>query len=173
MLQCRRKVFWVFAAALFLLWILFNGRLTWEIAAFGVVIAVALAWFVQRFVAEQMTLKRQWRAARHVPQYLHYIWLLVKEITLANFAVMRLILSDRDIVVPKLASFETTLRTRTARVVLADCITLTPGTITVHLHDGEYLVHCLDESFEEGLTDSSFERRLTVMEEEWLKEEQA
>lgn len=158
------------AAALFLLWILFNGRLTWEVAAFGAVIALALAWFTQRYIAPGMTLKKQWQTVLRLPGYLKYIWLLVTEITLANVAVMKLILSDREVTVPKLASFQTTLKTKTARVVLADCITLTPGTITVHLHDGEYLVHCLDESFEEGLTNSAFEQRLRRMEESWRKE---
>lgn len=158
------------AAALFLLWILFNGRFTWEIAAFGAVISIALAWFTERFIAPQMTLKNQWQTFLRLPGYLRYIWLLVKEIVLANFAVMKLILSDREVVVPKLARFKTTLKTRTARVVLADCITLTPGTITVHLQDDDYLVHCLDESFESGLIDSSFERRLINMEDSWQKE---
>ena len=160
----------VFAAALFLLWVLFNGRLTWEIAAFGAAISSALAWFVQRFVAPGMTMKEQWAAFKRLPIYLQYVWLLIVEIVLASFAVMKLILSDREIVQPRLSSFKSGLKTRAARVVLADCITLTPGTITVHLHDNEYLVHCLDEDFEPGLTDSSFETRLKLMEESWLKE---
>lgn len=160
----------MFAAALFLLWVLFNGRLTWEIAAFGAAISSALAWFVGRFVAPDMTLRKQWALAKRLPLYLRYIWLLIMEIVLASFAVMKLILSDRNIVQPKLVSFESKLSTRAARVVMADCITLTPGTITVHLHGNEFLVHCLDEDFEPGLIDSSFEERLLVMEQSWQKE---
>ena len=159
------------AVALFFLWIVFNGRFTWELVAFGVVIAVVLSWFTQKFVAPDLTLRKQWGVAKRLPGYLRFAWLLVKEIVLANFAVMRMILSDRDIVVPKLAVFKTALKTKPARVVLADCITLTPGTITVHLADGEYLMHCLDESLEEGLHDSAFERRLIKMEESWAREE--
>lgn len=166
----EKKVLCLIAAMIFLLWILFSGRITWEITAFGVVIAIALAWFVQRFIAPEMSLKRQWMVFKRIPAYLKYAWLLVTEIVLANFQVMKLILSDREIVVPKLASFKTRLTTASARVVLADCITLTPGTITVHLEDDNYLVHCLDESMEAGLHDSSFERRLEKMEAGWKKE---
>ncbi len=161
------------AAALFLLWIVFNGQFTWELVAFGAVIALALSWFVSRFVAPGLTFRVQWGIAKRLPAYGRYIWLLLKEITLANFAVMRMILSDRDIVVPKLVSFHTRLKSRAARVVLADCITLTPGTITVHMRDDQYLVHCLDESFEEGVQDSEFERRLERMEEDWAGEAKA
>lgn len=163
-------MFCLVAAMIFLLWVLFSGRITWEIAGFGVVIALGLAWFVQRFVAPDLTLRRQWLVLKRIPSYLKYAWLLVQEIVLANFQVMKLIWSDREIVVPKLAVFQTRLSTTSARVVLADCITLTPGTITVHLEDDHYLVHCLDESMEAGLHDSSFERRLEKMEKSWIKE---
>ena len=157
------------ALALFFLWIIFNGKLTWELVYFGIVISAALAWFVQRFITPGFTLRKQWTIAGQIPGYLRYVWLLIKEITLANVAVMRLILTDRDVVVPKLISFKTELKTKTARVVLADCITLTPGTITVSLRGDEYLVHCLDESMEDGLRNSEFEKRLLNKEAVWRK----
>ena len=159
------------ALSIFVLWIVFNSQITWELIAFGVVIALALSFFVQRFVAPRLTLKNQLKLIRQLPGYARYVWLLIKEITLANLAVMRLILSDRDIVVPKLATFHTKLQTKAARVILADCITLTPGTITVHTQGDEYLVHCLDEAMEERLVNSEFEKRLLKKEAVWLKEE--
>lgn len=157
------------ALALFFLWIIFNGKLTWELVAFGAVISTALAWFVQRFITPGFTLRNQRNIAGQIPGYLRYVWLLIKEITLANFAVMRLILTDQVVVVPKLVNFQTKLKTNTARVVLADCITLTPGTITVLMQGDEYLVHCLDEKLEGGLLDSEFEKRLLAKEDLWSK----
>lgn len=157
------------ALALFCLWIVFNGKLTWELVAFGIVISAALAWFVRRFITPGFTPRKQWLMAGQLPGYLRYAWLLIKEITLANFAVMRMILTDQDVVVPKLATFHTKLKTDPARIVLADCITLTPGTITVHMEGSEYLVHCLDESLEDGLQNSEFEKRLLEKEAAWEK----
>lgn len=158
------------AIVLFLLWFVFNGKFTWELAGFGAVISVALAWFVQRFIAPGFTLKMQMAAVKRIPEYLRYAWLLIKEIIKANFAVLQLILTDRDVVVPKLVSFKADLKTRAARVALADSITLTPGTITVHLQGDEYLVHCLDESMEAGLPGSVFEIQLKKIEESWIEE---
>lgn len=157
------------ALALFFLWIFFNANITLELVVIGAVISIALAWFVQRFITPGLTLKRQWFIMKQLPGYLRFVWLLIKEITLANFAVMRMILTDRDIVVPKLTVFHTKLKTKAARVALADCITLTPGTITVHLHGDEYLVHCLDESLENGLVNSEFEKRLLKKEADWIE----
>ena len=155
------------ALALFFLWIVFNGKLNLEIFAFGLVISIFLSWFVQRFIAPGLSMRNQMKMLRQLPGYLRYAWLLIKEIILANFAVMRLILSDAVVVVPKLSIFKTKLSSRAARVVLADCITLTPGTITVNLNGDEYLVHCLDESMEDGLFNSEFEKRLLVKEAQW------
>lgn len=157
------------ALALFFLWIFFNANITLELVVIGAVISIALAWFVQRFITPGLTLKRQWFIMKQLPGYLRFVWLLIKEITLANFAVMRMILTDRDIVVPKLTVFHTKLKTKAAQVALADCITLTPGTITVHLHGDEYLVHCLDESLENGLVNSEFEKRLLKKEADWIE----
>ncbi|MDI9520730.1 MAG: Na+/H+ antiporter subunit E [Bacillota bacterium] len=156
--------------ALFCLWIVFNGKVTLELIIFGVIISGALSWFVRSFVAPSLNAKNQWKIAKFFPGYLQYAWLLIKEITLANFAVMRMILTDQEVVVPKLSVFKTKLKSKAARVALADCITLTPGTITVNLNGDEYLVHCLDESLEEGLFDSEFERRLLEKEAKWFEE---
>ncbi len=51
---------------------------------------------------------------------------------------------------PALVRFKTDLKTKQARVVLANSITLTPGTITVTLEEDEYVVHCLDKELAEG-----------------------
>ena len=58
------------------------------------------------------------------------------------------------------------LRTNAARVLLANSITLTPGTITVSQEGDEYVVHCLDKSFAEGLDNSIFVTLLQKLEEE-------
>lgn len=150
-----------------MLWLIFNGKLTWELVMIGAAISIFLAWFVQVFVAPGFTLKKQLVMARQFPGYVSFAWLLVIEIIMANFAVMRMILTDRDIVVPRLATFKTKLKTTPARVILADCITLTPGTITVQLSEDEYLVHCLDKSLESGLLDSAFEKRMLIKESKW------
>lgn len=149
---------------IFILWVIFNGRLTTEITIFGLLLSFALAYFVRRFVSPELTPKKQWEAARKIPSFLRYVWLLVVEIALANLAVLKLILVDKYVIEPKLATFHTQLKTRAARVILADCITLTPGTITVSLEEDEYLIHCLDASFENGVHNSEFEKRLLRLE---------
>jgi hypothetical protein len=44
---------------------------------------------------------------------------------------------------PKLMVFRTDIRSDVGQVMVANSITLTPGTVTVDLQDGTYLVHAL------------------------------
>ena len=60
--------------------------------------------------------------------------------------------------------FKTDLKTTPARIMLANCITLTPGTITVSLEENEYVVHCLDKSLAEGINSSIFVTLLKELE---------
>ncbi len=77
---------------------------------------------------------------------------------------MRLILSPKYEIEPKLVRFKTNLKSDTLRVILADSITLTPGTITVTLEGEEYLIHCLDKDMAEGMEESEFVHRLRAFE---------
>ena len=67
---------------------------------------------------------------------------------------------------PVIVHVHTNLKTEIARVILANSITLTPGTITVSLTDDDLLVHCLDKSLAEGMEDSAFVKLLEEMEKE-------
>ena len=60
----------------------------------------------------------------------------------------------------------TNLKSEVARVMLANSITLTPGTITVSLRGQELLVHCLDKSLAEGMENSEFVKLLEALEGE-------
>jgi len=152
----------------FLLWVMFNGQLTLEIAIFGLVIAAAMYFFVCKFM--DYSIKKDIVILKETGYILQYIGLLLWEIVKANMATIRFIMSIKHKNEPVLVSFKTTLKTQTAKTILANSITLTPGTITVSLEEDEYVVHCLDKSFSEGLSDSSFVKLLTKMENIALKE---
>lgn len=146
----------------FLIWIIFNGQFTLEIAAFGVVISGFIYWFICKFLdykprTDLLMVKRIWKI-------LHYVFILVTEIIKANFAVIKMIMSSRYEIEPAVVRFKTDLRTTPARILLANSITLTPGTITVSLEDNEYVVHCLDKSLAEGIDRSIFVTLLKDME---------
>lgn len=144
------------------LWIIFNGNFTLEIFLFGVVIAALLYGFVCKFmdfnVHKDIVL---WKKGFLI---LRYLVILLIEIMKANITAMKLLFSERYEIEPVLVHFRTNLKTNPAKVLLANSITLTPGTITVTLEGNELWVHCLDKTLAEGLSDGIFVKELEKLE---------
>lgn len=145
-----------------LLWIIFNGQLTLEIFLFGLVFATVIYAFLCKFL--HFSVRKDIIIMKRAGYIIEYLVVLFIEIVKANIAVVKLLFSSRYDVEPAIVSFESNLKTEIARVILANSITLTPGTITVSISDNELKVHCLDRSLAEGLNDSIFVKLLTRLE---------
>lgn len=146
----------------FALWIVFNGRFTWEIAAFGAVVSAAVYLFSVKFLGYSP--KKELKAVRMLPQIGRYLWLVVTEIVKSNVALINIIYGEADEIKPQLVTFKTPLK-GAYKSILADCITVTPGTISVVSEDDRLTVHALDQSFAEGIEDTEFQKQLLQMQE--------
>ena len=147
---------------LFVLWVIWNGKITLEIIVLGIMICGALYFFISKFMGYSLETER--KALRCLGKAVRYLWFLLVEIIKANLDTARMILAFDTEPEPVLVTFRTELHTETGQVILANSITLTPGTLTVDLHDGEFLVHCLDEGFSEGMEQSEFIERIRELE---------
>lgn len=145
-----------------LMWIIFNGNLTWEIFWLGLVVAAVVYAFLCLFL--DYSIKKDLVLLKKSPRILQYVFVLVWEIIKANAVAVCRILSPKVKNDPVLVRFKTDLHTGIARAVLANSITLTPGTITVSLNEDELTVHCLDKSMAEGMEDSVFVKLLRKLE---------
>jgi len=145
-----------------LLWILLNGQFTWEIFFFGLVIAGAMYAFVCRFL--EYSLELDILIIRKLPYIIKYIVILVWEIVKSSIGAIKLAGSFRNQIDPVIVKFKTDLKTDIAKTVLANSITLTPGTITVALEKDEFIVHALDVDLVKGIDDSVFVHMLREME---------
>lgn len=152
----------VMILVLFALWLIFNGKITLELILFGIVLSVAVYLFCWKFL--EYSPKRELCALRLLPQGIGYFFVLIVEIIKSNFLMIQLIVSPKYEVEPVLVTFRTELKTDLAKTVLANSITMTPGTITVELTEDEFKVHCLDKEMAEGIDKSVFVRLLKKME---------
>ncbi len=147
---------------LVLLWIIFNGRFTVEILLFGMGISALIYWFMCRFLdfgpAKDILMFKE------LFLFIGYLFVLIREILKANREALGLLMGNRYEIEPVIVHFKTSLRTDTAKILLANSITLTPGTVTVSLEGDEFYVHCLDRSLAAGLSDSAFVDILKKME---------
>ncbi|MBQ8075078.1 MAG: Na+/H+ antiporter subunit E [Oscillospiraceae bacterium] len=131
-----------------LLWILFNGRITLEILLFG--IAVSAAVYAVSCALFGFSIRKELALVGKLPEMAMMFCVLVREIVKSNLAVVKAVYSRKQ-PDPHYAEFETELNKTGTRVALADCITLTPGTITGKLDGRHYVIHCLNSEMLDGL----------------------
>jgi len=105
-------------------------------------------------------------------RFLRYLPWLIYQIILASLHVAYLVLSPKMPIDPRVIQFKTKLKSDVSKVTLANSITLTPGTITMDIVDGEFYVHAIDEKSASGLLTSGMESRVAriYLEEEESKE---
>ncbi len=147
---------------LLLLWIILNGRFTLEVLLIGMVICAAMYVFCCKIIG--YSIQKDLHAMKLIPYAIQYVIILIIEILKANKQVLTYILSTQLEVEPVIVHFHSNLQSEFAKVILANSITLTPGTITVRLEGSEYYVHCLDKELAEGIDSSIFVQLLEKME---------
>ena len=147
----------------FLVWIIFNGNFTLEIVLFGLAISGFMYFFICIFMGYKPAYDLM--IAKKTGLIIKYIATLFVEIVKANWEVIKLITTSKYDLEPAIVHFRADLKSTPARVVLANSITLTPGTITVYNQGDLYVVHCLDRSLAKGIDDSVFVKQLKKLEE--------
>ena len=90
----------------------------------------------------------------------YLIWLLI-EIVKANYDVAKCVFFPKKFLRPSLFSTKATQKDDIGKVIYANSITLTPGTVTVDLHDDTVLVHGLTTGAAEGVKSGDMDRRVS------------
>jgi multicomponent Na+:H+ antiporter subunit E len=141
-----------------LTWLLWSGVTT------PVMLGVGLASCgIALYLAHRMGFFRSGIYALHVAARLpaFWAWLLV-EIVKANLAVAAAVLGPRSRIRPSIVD----VRTRSgpiAQTLLANAITLTPGTVTLDVNEGLLRVHCLTRESAEELRSGRMESRVSAV----------
>ncbi len=147
---------------LFLLWIILNGKITLEICIFGVVISGGIYWFMCKYLEYK---PGGIKGFKKVFRGLAYIMVLAKEIAVSSFVVIKFVL-DKDIEIqPQIVFFKVPLKNELSKTILANSITLTPGTMTVEVQDDVFCVHALDYTLAQDFENSIFIKLLLKLEE--------
>lgn len=155
--------------ALFLIWICFNARISWDVIAVGLAICLLTGILLKR--AEDYSLKKEIRFILRMPALFRYLGILVKEMVMANIAMVKVILNPFVRLDGQLYFFTPKkLRSEYSRVLLANSITLTPGTITVQLKNGRYCVHTIKDEFVEDMENSTLTAEAERLEAKYTNE---
>jgi multicomponent Na+:H+ antiporter subunit E len=146
----------------FIFWLVLNGRITAEILVIGAALTVLLYLFAR--LAFGYTWRTELTLMKLVPLTFVYLIVLAWAILRANMTVMRLVWFKRVPIDPAVVKVNVPFDTDVARAVLANSISITPGTITASVEGDTFYVHCLSPKMIEGIGDSMFVRLLRRME---------
>ena len=154
----------------FALWLLFNGRISWDVVGFGLVFSAAVTVFAVKICG--WSTQRSRKLMRIAGHLLRYAGALFVEIIKANLATIHVILSSRcRLVHPQVFRFDSGLHRSYLQTILANSITITPGTYTIGIEGSVRTVHGLNPEFAEGTPGSGLNMRLVAMEEALNAEE--
>lgn len=150
---------------LFLFWLLLNGSVALSTLLVGVIVAGAIVLFFSGSLSFLSGLRLTPAALIATVLYVGYF---LKELVKANLAVAKIVLSPSLPINPAIVKVRTNLTHPVARLLLANSITLTPGTLSVEIK-GEFLyIHWVDAKttdIEAATQDivAGFEKYLEVM----------
>lgn len=148
---------------LFLFWIILNGKVTTEIVIFGLVLSAAIYWLMVKFF--EYPQKADLMIIRNIHLIVWYFVVLIYEIFKSAISVYKRVYSHKIEIQPQMVFFDVDIKSEFLKFILANSITITPGTITVDVEDNHFCVHALDYEIADGIENSSFIKILKKMEE--------
>ena len=147
--------------ALAAFWLLNSGHYTPLMLSLGAVSIIVVLYIAHRMdVVDHesqpvhLTLK--------IPGY--YMW-LTKEIVLANISVVKHIWLGNKTISPTLTTIRANQKTDMGKVIYANSITITPGTVAVDLVGNQIMVHALLREYIETLEVGEMDRRVGELED--------
>lgn len=122
-----------------LFWLLNSGLYTAVIMGLGVVSVILVIFITRRMdVVDHEALPIQ--LSLRLPRY--YAW-LIKEIVISNIKVVKHIWLGNQSISPTIKTIKCNQETDMGKVIFANSITLTPGTVAIDLVDDQVTVHAL------------------------------
>jgi multicomponent Na+:H+ antiporter subunit E len=149
------------AIFLSLLWLLLSGYFTEPLLlGLGVASVLSVVFITYRMEA----LDPEGHPVHLIPRALVYWPWLLKEIVMANIDVAKAILRSPMAIEPTVFTVTGSQKSELGRVIYANSITLTPGTVTIALEDDQLTVHALTRAGLEGVESGEMDRRIAWLE---------
>lgn len=144
-----------------LFWELLSGYLSPFLLLLGLLSVGLVVWVVHRLeVLDEESVPIHLSTVR----WLRYCYWLLGEIIKSNLDVTKRILQREPDISPTIVRLKATQHSDIGRVIYANSITLTPGTVTMSLKGDELEVHAISREGAESLKSGDMDRRVTDLE---------
>lgn len=141
----RGKTPLVLFLCLFGFWVIASETIDLQHLIAGVIIAYAVELFNRDFLKD-FHFQGKHSFMKQIIVLASILLILIKDMILANIQVAVIVLSPKMPISPGIVTFKTNLKSPLARTILANSITLTPGTLTIDVDEDIFVVHYLTEA---------------------------
>lgn len=141
-------------------WLLNSGHYTPLILLLGV-FSIALVLIISRRMDVVDHESQPIHLTKNIFSY--YLW-LIKQIIQANITVVKHIWLGNNCISPTLSTIKISQKTDMGKVIYANSITLTPGTVAIELIEDEIMVHALLAEDIKSLKDGEMDYKITQLE---------
>jgi len=144
--------------SLAVLWIMLSGHYTPLLLSLGLLSVLIVAFISSRMnliIFDQPILQL------YFIKFIPYGFWLIIQILKSNIDVCRRILNPKLPINPQLVKVKSTQTSNLAKVIYANSITLTPGTISIDLDGSEIEVHSLSEKGVDELKTGNMDKKIT------------
>ncbi|HCL58180.1 MAG TPA: Na+/H+ antiporter subunit E [Spirochaetia bacterium] len=143
-----KKILSVIGIALytFLIYLILAGSLNGQEIITGAFVSAVIALLVQSFFQLEARYLNPVRIFWLIVYLPVFIWAMMK----ANFEMALIILNPKLKLSPIIVKGKTTLSSPLGKTLLANSITLTPGTLTVDVDGDKFAIHCVRNVYKNG-----------------------
>lgn len=127
----------------FILWLLLSFSFDWQHLLMGIIVALLAAYLIGDMFTDS---PYKWFEPKRYLWFFVYVFVFAWECIKANIDVAIRVLHPRLPINPGIVKVKTILKTETALTLLANFITLTPGTLSVDVNKekGHLYIHWID-----------------------------
>ena len=151
---------------LFGFWMVLSGRTETKFIVYGLITALVTTWvtYPLLLVPNKDGSKQYFVFGVSIPKFIMYFFWLMWQLVLANIDVLLATTAQELDIDPKVVRFYFRADNPMASVVLANSITLTPGTVTINVtDDGLYEIHALTKGAAAGVLDGSMQKKVAAL----------
>ena len=142
-------------------WMINSGYLEPFFIICGIISIIITLYFVYRMKTQDKEQFPLIMPTLRLPGYL--IWMM-GEIIKSNIDVTKRVWCGKKSISPTLITIKADQKTEVGRVLYANSITMTPGTITLSVRDNKIEVHALTKEGAKSLKDGEMNRRVCALE---------
>ncbi|MFW6028799.1 MAG: Na+/H+ antiporter subunit E [Halanaerobiales bacterium] len=129
------------ATIIFLFWLAYTSSLAKDELITGLIVSLIVAFFTYESFTR---LSSENNIAKRFLSFLKYLPIFIIEMIKANIDVAKRVINPSLPINPGIVAIKTDLKSDQAKMLLANSITLTPGTLTVDIIDDTLYVHWID-----------------------------